>query len=147
MRTIVSLPDRSVTCCNLKEIHKQLKGWLIEWKEKIKGRSNEITYDESVIKWCEDVGYTEYMLSLSNSRPKCHVILLHFPCLPFRLFGKPITPNQKLRTRTTIIQKNNTTPRIDIGEMSGCMENAFMWSVFIDPFSLSSSKDEKPQLS
>lgn len=62
------------------------------------------TYNECVIKRCEDVGYAEDMLSLSNSRPERHVLLFHFPRLPSRLLRKThqTKPNQNKEKKQTV---------------------------------------------
>ena len=88
MRTSVSLPDKSVTCCSLRE-GKHMNNWITNMKKKKKKKKHRyvhVTYKEGVIKGGENVSNTKNMLSISNSWSKTNILLFGLSSFPFRLY-------------------------------------------------------------
>lgn len=101
MRTRVSLPERSVTCCasDARVIRPES-----EAKRKPKSGRPPVdpdTYDESVVEGGEDVGDSEDVLALAHGRPERDVLLLGLPNLSLRLRRrKKITRKRALSAKT-----------------------------------------------
>ena len=91
MRTSVSLPDRSVTCCDNTYKYK-CKLPLFTHFSRSFAQTNEsdgngfggiaTSYDEGVVEGGEDVGNAEDILPLADGGAERHVLLLGLPRLP-----------------------------------------------------------------
>lgn len=91
IRTRVSLPERSVTCCKKQKEKRSSIQRTNKTKIKINsGKSeNYFSYDKGIIERGEDVSDTKDMLSLANSRTERDIIFLGLsyllpPRLPFK---------------------------------------------------------------
>lgn len=80
IRTRVSLPERSVTCCSsMMHIRLQVKSGNTGEKKSL------ATYNECVIERCKDVGHSKNMLTLPDCRSKGNIFFLWLSSLLFRL--------------------------------------------------------------
>lgn len=89
MRTSVSLPDKSVTCCKIQTIQIikiKLQKSIIQTKKLEKGDSN--TNDESVVKGSKNASNTEDMFPILNSWTQSHSLFLWLPNLSLRRLYK-----------------------------------------------------------
>lgn len=91
MRTKVSLPDKSVTCCNCKKEKPSILDFQLTEKigqnlERQNSPKNQhCTYNECVIEGSKNVSHTKNMFSIPYSWSKGYIFFLWFPDLPPRL--------------------------------------------------------------
>ena len=121
MRTSVSRPDKSVTCCILNKRSFSCRTSLIRRQQRILIAHKKInayffltriitwihTYYECVIKWCKNVGNTKNILSISNFGSKSYGLFLWLPNLPLwlLLYHKKNISSKQLNVKLFAMQK------------------------------------------